>query len=101
MLACQVSESDRWRRRCGCQGARLARTQMFVTDIHRWEQVGHAHGEVFATIRPATSMIEISNPIDLRCSWRSNRRHCPVTGSPTETPRTAIEQQNTATYRRR
>lgn len=42
----------------------VVRTRIFVTDISRWEEVGKAHGEVFASIRPTATMVEVKGLIN-------------------------------------
>jgi enamine deaminase RidA (YjgF/YER057c/UK114 family) len=42
----------------------VIRTRMFVTDVSKWEEVARVHGEVFADIRPATTIVEVARLID-------------------------------------
>ncbi len=37
---------------------------MFVTRVSEWEKVAAVHGEVFADIRPATTIVEVAKLID-------------------------------------
>jgi enamine deaminase RidA (YjgF/YER057c/UK114 family) len=46
--------------------ADVVRTRMFVTDISRWAEYGRAHGEAFAAVMPATSMVQVGALIDPR-----------------------------------
>ena len=38
----------------------VVRTRIYLTDIDRWEEAARAHAEVFAAVRPAATMIEVS-----------------------------------------
>jgi len=38
----------------------VVRVRTFITDISRWEDVARAQGEVFADIRPAATLVQVS-----------------------------------------
>ena len=76
-------------------GARLAdvvRTRFFVTDISRWEEYTRVHGELFRSIRPVATMVEVRRllepemmvevEVDAEIAPRPSRR-----GRPTATHR--------------
>lgn len=39
----------------GAEPAHVVRTRVYVTDAAHWEEVGRAHGELFADVRPANT----------------------------------------------
>ncbi len=48
-------------------GAKLSdvvRTRIYVTDISQWEVIGRAHGEAFAGINPAATMVEVQKLVN-------------------------------------
>ena len=42
----------------------VVQTQMFVTDITRWEEVGRAHRDLFGDVMPVTAMVGVAALID-------------------------------------
>jgi enamine deaminase RidA (YjgF/YER057c/UK114 family) len=42
----------------------VIRTRVMLTDISRWEEAARAHGEVFSTVKPACTFVEVKRLID-------------------------------------
>jgi enamine deaminase RidA (YjgF/YER057c/UK114 family) len=42
----------------------VVRTRIMMTDISRWKDAAKAHGEIFASIRPACTLVEVSGLIE-------------------------------------
>ena len=55
---------DRALREAGSSLRDVVRVRTFVVDITRWEDVARAQGEVFAEIRPAATLVQVSALVD-------------------------------------
>ena len=44
----------------GASAEDVVRTRIMLTDISTWEEAARVHGEVFSTIRPVTTFVEVS-----------------------------------------
>jgi enamine deaminase RidA (YjgF/YER057c/UK114 family) len=52
----------------GAAPEHVVRTRMYLTRAEDWEAVGRAHGEVFADVRPVSTMVVVAALLDPR--WR-------------------------------
>jgi enamine deaminase RidA (YjgF/YER057c/UK114 family) len=50
----------------GASPAHVVRTRTYLTRAEDWEEVGRAHGETFAEVRPASTMVVVSGFLDPR-----------------------------------
>ncbi|MEM9717519.1 MAG: RidA family protein [Pseudomonadota bacterium] len=51
-------------RDAGASMADVVRTRVMLTDATTWEQAAKAHGEAFANIRPACTVVEVAGFVD-------------------------------------
>ncbi len=50
----------------GARPEDVVRTRAYLTRTEDWEEVGRAHGEMFSSVRPASTMVVVSGFLDPR-----------------------------------
>ena len=55
-------------REAGAEMRHVVRTRMYMTSAADWEAIGRAHGEWFAEVRPAATMVVVAALLDPR--WK-------------------------------
>jgi enamine deaminase RidA (YjgF/YER057c/UK114 family) len=53
-------------REAGADLTEVVRTRMYITDVEHADAVGAVHGELFAAIRPAATMVVVAGLLDPR-----------------------------------
>ncbi|MFD0417770.1 RidA family protein [Streptomyces sp. NPDC127108] len=56
--------AERALREAGASLDDVVRTRLLLTDVTQWEDAARAHGERFAAVRPACTVVEVSRFID-------------------------------------
>jgi len=55
-------------RSAGAGFEQVVRTRIYLTHTEDWQEIGRAHGEVFANIRPAATMVTVKELLNPK--WR-------------------------------
>ena len=68
--------------RAGASFEHVVRTRMYLTHVEDWEAVGRVHGEHFADVRPAATMVVVAQL--LNPAWRIEMEMDAVVDSPSD-----------------
>ena len=61
-----LEKIDRALREAGASVEDVVRTRVYVARLDDWREVARAHGEVFGSIRPANTLIQVAGLVDGR-----------------------------------